>query len=282
MTRISRAVLVTGCSTGIGRETASLLASRGWRVYATARRLDAIADLEESGCRLLELDVTDAASRAAAVQVVVDREGAVGVLVNNAGISELGATETLAVERVERMFATNVFGMLSMTQLALPGMRAQRWGRVVNLGSMNGRYIMPGMGSYAATKHAIEAFSDALRYELRPFGVAVSLIAPGMVTTGFGHAAAERSDSAPVEPVWADYNRRVAELTLAWDSGPRARLACTPRDVAERVARAAESRRPRARYRVAPSATLMLSLRRALSERAFERVLRTQFPSPRP
>lgn len=282
MTRISRAVLVTGCSTGIGRETASLLASRGWRVYATARRLDAIADLESSGCRLLELDVTDGASRAAAVQAVVEREGAVGVLVNNAGISELGATETLPVERVERMFSTNVFGMLSMTQLVLPGMRAQGWGRIVTLGSMNGRYIMPGMGSYAATKHAIEAFSDALRYELRPFGVAVSLIAPGMVTTGFGHAAAGRSDSETLDPVWADFHRRVTELTLTWDSGPRARLACTPQDVAERVARAVEARRPRARYRVAPSAILMLSLRRALSERAFERVLRTQFPSPRP
>lgn len=282
MTRISRAVLVTGCSTGIGRETASLLASRGWPVYATARRLETIADLEKSGCRVLELDVTDAASRAAAVQAVVDREGAVGVLVNNAGISELGATETLPVDRVERMFATNVFGMLSMAQLVLPGMRDQRWGRIVNLGSMNGRYIMPGMGSYAATKHAIEAFSDALRYELRPFGVDVSLIAPGMVATGFGHAAAGRSDSGAVESVWADFNRRITDLTLDWDSGPRARLACTPRDVAERVVRAAESRRPRARYRVAPSATLMLSLRRILSERAFERVLRTQFPSPRP
>lgn len=282
MTRISRAVLVTGCSTGIGRETASLLASRRWPVYATARRLETIADLEKSGCRVLELDVTDAASRAAAVQAVVDREGAVGVLVNNAGISELGATETLPVDRVERMFATNVFGMLSMAQLVLPGMRDQRWGRIVNLGSMNGRYIMPGMGSYAATKHAIEAFSDALRYELRPFGVDVSLIAPGMVATGFGHAAAGRSDSGAVESVWADFNRRITDLTLDWDSGPRARLACTPRDVAERVVRAAESRRPRARYRVAPSATLMLSLRRILSERAFERVLRTQFPSPRP
>lgn len=282
MTRISRAVLVTGCSTGIGRETASLLASRRWPVYATARRLETIADLEKSGCRVLELDVTDAASRAAAVQAVVDREGAVGVLVNNAGISELGATETLPVDRVERMFATNVFGMLSMAQLVLPGMRDQRWGRIVNLGSMNGRYIMPGMGSYAATKHAIEAFSDALRYELRPLGVDVSLIAPGMVATGFGHAAAGRSDSGAVESVWADFNRRITDLTLDWDSGPRARLACTPRDVAERVVRAAESRRPRARYRVAPSATLMLSLRRILSERAFERVLRTQFPSPRP
>jgi NAD(P)-dependent dehydrogenase (short-subunit alcohol dehydrogenase family) len=282
MTRPSGPVLVTGCSTGIGRETASLFASRGWRVYATARRLDAMADLERAGCRLLELDVTDEASRVAAVDAVVRGDGAVGVLVNNAGISELGATETVPVAHVERMFATNVFGMLRMTQLCLPGMRARREGRIVNLGSMNGRWMMPGMGSYAATKHAMEAFTDALRYELRPLGIQVSLIAPGMVTTGFGYAAAGRSEAPGADPVWADFNARVSTLTLTWDAGPQARLACSPREVAERVVRAAESGRPRARYRVAPSASLMLALRRVLSERAFERVLRTQFPSPRP
>lgn len=282
MTRPPRNVLVTGCSTGIGRETASLFASRGWRVYATARRLDTIADLEKDGCRLLELDVTDEASRAAAVDAVTAAEGAVGGLVNNAGISEIGATATLPVDHVERLFATNVFGMLSLTQLVLPGMRSRRSGRIVNIGSMNGRWIMPGLGAYAATKHAVEAFSDALRYELRPFGIQVSLIAPGMVTTGFGHAAAERSPAGGEDPAWADFTARVAELTLTWDAGPRARLACSPRDVAASVVRAAESAHPRARYRVAPSAAVMLSLRRVLPERTFERVLRTQFPSPRP
>jgi short-subunit dehydrogenase len=180
------------------------------------------------------------------------------------------------------MFATNVFGMLSLTQLVVPGMRARGAGRIVNIGSMNGRWMMPGMGSYSATKHALEAFTDALRYELRPFGIEVSLIAPGMVTTGFGHTAAGRSDAAVDDPQWADFAARVADLTLTWDAGPRARLACSPRDVAERVVRAVESRRPRARYRVAPSAVMMLALRRVLPERAFERVLRTQFPSPRP
>ncbi|WP_137846033.1 SDR family oxidoreductase [Microbacterium sp. 2FI] len=281
MTRISRAVLVTGCSTGIGRETARLFARRGWTVYATARRVEAIADLEASGCRTLALDVTDESSRVAAVETVVRSEGAVGVLVNNAGVSELGATATLPVDHVARMFETNVFAMLSMTQLALPGMRAQRWGRIVSMGSMNGRWMMPGMGSYAATKHAMEALTDALRYELRPLGIGVSLIAPGMVTTGFGHTAAGRSDAASADGALADFNERIAEMTRNWDTSPQARLACSPSDVAERVVRAAEARRPRARYRVAPSAALMLSLRRVLPERAFELVLRTQFPSPR-
>jgi NAD(P)-dependent dehydrogenase (short-subunit alcohol dehydrogenase family) len=282
MTSISRAVVVTGCSSGIGRETAMLFARHGWTVYATARRLGSIADLADSGCRLLELDVTDQVSASAAVDTVVREQGAIGVLVNNAGVSELGATETVSLERLQRVFDTNVFGMLRMTQLALPGMRAQRWGRIVNVGSMNGRWIMPGFGGYAASKHAVEAFSDAVRFEVRPFGVEVSLIAPGMVRTRFGETAAERRDAGDAGDAYGDFNERIAESTHTWDTGMRARLACDPSDVAERVVRAAASRNPRARYRVAPSASMMLALRRVLSERAFEALLRTQFPSPEP
>lgn len=282
MTTISRAVLVTGCSSGIGRSTALLFARRGWTVYATARRLETIEDLAKTGCRLLQLDVTDAESASAAVGAVVRQEGAIGVLVNNAGVSELGATETLSIERVQRVFEANVLGMLRMTQLALPGMRAQRWGRIVTIGSMNGRWIMPGFGAYAASKHAVEAFSDALRFEVRPFGIDVSLIAPGLVRTRFGEAAADRREAGSVDGAYDDFLDRVSHSTRTWDAGMRARIACDPQDVAERVLRAAASGKPRVRYRVAPSAAIMLSLRRVLSERAFETVLRTQFPSPEP
>lgn len=281
MTPVSRAALVTGCSGGIGREIALALAGSGIRVYATARRPEALADLAAAGCRTLALDVTGAGSREAAIAEVVEREGAVGVLVNNAGISELGAVETLPLDSVRRLFETNLFGSIALTQLALPGMRDQGWGRVVNIGSMNGRFMMPGMGAYAATKHAVEAVTDALRYELRPLGIDVSLIAPGMVTTGFGAAAADRAETSAAVPVWTDFNGRVEKLTRTWDAGPRARFACTPRDVADRVVRAVHARRPRARYRVAPSAAVMLSLRRVLTERGFEIFLRSQFPSPR-
>src|SRR5215203_117312 len=152
MNSTSHAVLITGCSTGIGRETAKLLASNGWTVYATARRPDSIADLEAHGCKLLALDVTDDASARAAVDAVTAAEGAVGVLINNAGINELGAIETVPLDRVRAMFETNLFGMMRMCQLVLPGMREQSWGRIVNVGSMNGRFTWPGMGSYCATK----------------------------------------------------------------------------------------------------------------------------------
>ncbi len=134
----SRAVLITGCSTGIGRSTAEHLAARGWTVYATARRAQTIADLEAKGCRTLALDVTDEASMAAAVDAVVTAEGAVGVLVNNAGYSQSGALETVALDDLRAQFETNVFGLVRMCQLVLPGMRGQGWGKIVNLSSMGG------------------------------------------------------------------------------------------------------------------------------------------------
>ncbi|MEZ3159833.1 SDR family NAD(P)-dependent oxidoreductase [Microbacterium sp. BWT-B31] len=282
MGAVSRAVLVTGCSTGIGREIASTLAARGMTVYATARRLASIADLEQSGCRLLQLDVTDEASATAAVETVAAEQGAVGVLVNNAGIQELGAVETVPLERMRALFETNLFGSIRMTQLVLPGMRAQRWGRIVNVGSMNGRWAMPGFAIYAASKHALEAITDAVRYEQRPFGIGISLMQPGMVRTKLGHAAAAKRDASEADPVWADYNQRIADVTLTWEDGPMGRLACSPQEVANAVRRAIEAGRPRTRYRVAASAGLTLGLRKVLPDRAFDAFLRTQFPSPRP
>src|SRR3954447_11531498 len=135
MAERSEAVLITGCSTGIGRATALRLAKAGHTVYATARKEDAIADLRDAGCRTLALDVTDEASMQAAVDHVVQAEGAIGVLVNNAGYSQSGAVETVTPEDLRRQFETNVFGLVRMSQLVLPGMRAQGWGRIVNLSS---------------------------------------------------------------------------------------------------------------------------------------------------
>ena len=274
----AHAVLITGCSTGIGRETAKRLAGRGRPVYATARRLDSIADLEAVGCRLLELDVTSEASARAAVEAV---EGGIGVLVNNAGINELGPVETLPLDRVQAMFETNLFGLMRMCQLVLPGMRRRGHGRIVNVGSMNGRLTFPGMGSYCATKHAIEATSDALRHEVRPFGVEVSLIQPGMVKTDLGRTAIERRAGDDDGP-YSDYMAGVVEAAMTYQEGPMARLACEPEDVAETIRKAIEDDRPRARYRVAASAPLMLTTRKLLPDAAFDAFIRTQFPSPEP
>ena len=142
----SKAVLITGCSSGIGRASAKTLASSGWTVYATARRLESIADLAATGCRTPALDVTDEQSMQAAVAEIERAEGAVGVLINNAGYSQSGAIESVPMEAVRRQFETNVFGLVRLTQLVLPKMRAQRWGKIVNVGSMGGRCRSPAAG----------------------------------------------------------------------------------------------------------------------------------------
>src|ERR1044072_585698 len=160
----SKAVLITGCSTGIGRKTAEHLAQKGWTVHATARRPESISDLEQKGCRTLALDVTDESSMQAAVSAVEQAEGAVGVLINNAGYSQSGAVEEVAMDQVRRQFETNVFGLLRMCQLVLPGMRGQGDGRIVNLSSMGGRLTFPGGGAYHAAKYAVGALHDGLRF----------------------------------------------------------------------------------------------------------------------
>src|ERR671919_2844749 len=186
---VSKAVLITGCSSGIGWATAERLVDVGWRVYATARSVEKMAPLEQRGCELLPLDVTDEGSMRAAVEEVERREGAVGVLVNNAGYSQSGAVEAVSMKKVRRQFETNVFGLVRMCQLVLPGMRRQGYGRIVNLSSMGGRLTFPGGGYYHATKHAVEAISDALRFEVRGFGIDVVVIEPGLIKTGFADAA---------------------------------------------------------------------------------------------
>src|SRR5271168_266558 len=200
MAEPSKAVLITGCSSGIGRATALRLADGGWTVYATARRPESIAQLGEAGCHTLALDVTDEESMRVAVETVEQAEGAVGVLVNNAGYSQSGAIETVAMDAVRRQFETNVFGAVRLTQLVLEKMRAQRWGRIVNVGSMGGRLTFPGAGHYHATKHALEAISDALRFELHGFGIDVILLEPGLIRTEFGEAAVASMAQSQSEP----------------------------------------------------------------------------------
>jgi NAD(P)-dependent dehydrogenase (short-subunit alcohol dehydrogenase family) len=283
MTGEPRAVLITGCSSGIGRATAEQLAEGGWKVYASARRPDSIADLADRGCRIVALDVTNEDSMRSAVATVEEAEGAIGVLVNNAGYSQSGALETLPLERLRAQFETNVFGLVRMCQLALPGMRRRHWGRIVNLSSMGGRLTFPGGGAYHATKHAVEAISDALRFEVRGFGVEVVVIEPGLIRTRFGETAAESigdaTDQSGDDP-YSGFNAAVGEATAGVYEGPLARLGGGPETVARVIERAITARRPRPRYLVTPSARLALAQRRLLPDRAWDAFMRTQFPTP--
>lgn len=279
------AVLITGCSSGIGRETARRLAGKGWTVYATARRLESIAELADAGCELLALDVDDESSMASAVAGVEAKHGAVGALVNNAGYSQSGALETLPIERLRAQFETNVFGLVRMCQLVLPKMREAGRGRIVNVGSMGGKLTFPGGGAYHASKYALEALSDALRYEVRGFGVRVVLIEPGLITTNFGEAAAgslvdaEEPQSSTDDP-YGPFNAAVGAATVGAYSGPLARLGGGPETVARTIERAIASRNPRPRYKVTASARLAIGQRRLVTDRVWDAMMRSQFPRP--
>jgi NADP-dependent 3-hydroxy acid dehydrogenase YdfG len=277
------AVLITGCSSGIGEETARRLAAKGWTVYATARRPESITGLAEAGCKTLALDVTDEESMRAAVAAVEEAEGGVGALVNNAGYSQSGALETLPMDRLRAQFETNVFGLVRMCQLVLPGMRQAGRGRIVNISSMGGRLTFPGGGAYHGTKYAVEAISDALRWEVRGFGIRVAIIEPGLIVTQFGETAAGSigADSAADDSdPYASFNATVGAATKAIYEGPMRRLGGGPDAVAKVIERAISSRNPRPRYKVTASARLAIAQRRLLSDRAWDAVMRTQFTPP--
>lgn len=279
---MSRAVLITGCSSGIGRATALRLAASGqWTVYASSRRSSSLGELAAAGCRISELDVTDEASMARVVAAIEASHGAVAALVNNAGYSQSGAVESVPIDRVRAQFETNVFGLLRLTQLVLPGMRRAREGRVVNIGSMGGRLVFPGGGVYHATKYALEALSDALRFEVRGFGIQVVLIEPGLIRTGFGEAAGSAMREVLADDAYGRFHAEVERLTReAAERGLTSRLAGTAEDVAFVIERALTSRRPRPRYTVSPSAAAFIAQRRLLGDRAWDAFLRRIYPSP--
>ncbi len=279
---ISKTVLITGCSTGIGRATALRLAKAGHTVYATARKQAAIADLGTAGCRLLELDVCDEASIRAAVQKIESEHGAIGVLINNAGYGSEGPIEEVPMEEVRRQFETNVFGLTLLTKLVLPGMRRQRWGKIVNLSSMGGRMTLPGGGFYHATKYAVEAISDALRFEVKGFGIDVIIIEPGPIKTEFGDTAIARVAAlgGPESPYREFLTVLQRQIRDAYE-GPMGRLAADADAVAKVIETAITTPRPKTRYVITLAAHVMMGLRRWVGDRGWDAVMRTQFPTPK-
>ena len=252
----SKTVFITGATAGIGRTTALHLARLGHHVIASGRKQTELARLaaEASGLAgkldVLALDVTQPASIAAAVDAVAKLTGDRGldVLINNAGFGVLGPTSEISDAEMRRQFDTNVFGLMSVTRAFLPAMRARRSGRIVNVSSMGGRITLPYFGVYNATKYAVESLSDALRYELRPFGIDVSLIEPGVIRTNFEATAVSGLDDFATTP----YGRALANYQRM--SRAADRFASEPIVVARAIGRAVAARRPAARY-VTPRVT---------------------------
>jgi NAD(P)-dependent dehydrogenase (short-subunit alcohol dehydrogenase family) len=277
----STAVLITGCSSGIGRAAAERLVAKGLPVYATARRAETLGDLEALGCTALALDVGDDDSMRAAVERVEADHGAVGALVNNAGYGEYGAVESVPMDRARAQLETTVVGPMRLAQLVLPAMRAQEQGRIVNIGSMGGRLTFPGGGWYHATKYALEALSDAMRFEVAPFGVQVVLVQPGLIRTGFDAAAVDvLRDSDGDGPYGALHAAVDAQMHEAYN-GTMGRLGGGPDDVATVIVKAVTARRPKPRYKVTASARVLMGTRRWTTDRIWDAILRRQFAPSR-
>jgi NAD(P)-dependent dehydrogenase (short-subunit alcohol dehydrogenase family) len=277
----SRAVLVTGCSSGIGRAAALALARAGFPVWASARKLASLGELERAGCRVLELDVTDEQSRAAAVRAVEADHGAVGVLVNNAGHGGGGPVEEVPLGVVRETFETNVFAVIRLCQLVLPGMRARRSGLIVNIGSAAGLVTPPTGCPYAMTKYALESLCDALRPELRPFGVRVTLIQPGAVRTRFMANSEPHQPAGDGQGTYAVYKANVATMAeRAHRDGARGVLAAD--DVAAVILKAVTAPRPKARYKAGSQARLAPVARRVLGDRGWDAFMRRLVPFPAP
>ena len=268
---MSKVVLITGASSGMGREAAILLAQEGHRVYAGARRTDRMADLADYGVTAVEMDVTSADDNERVVSQVVEGEGRIDVLVNNAGFGLYGPVEEVPLGDARHQFEVNLFGLAHLTQLVLPHMRAQRSGRIVNVSSVGGRVYSPFGAWYHATKHALEGWSDCLRLETAPFNIAVVLIEPGLIRTDFGDVAGAElgkysgssAYAAQIEPFI-----KMRDNPRVMDRGTDAKA------FAEVFVEAATADKPRRRYVKGFLARPSLFARRWLGDGVYEFILR--------
>lgn len=263
--------LITGASTGIGQVTALHLARHGHRVFATMRSperdagpLLEAADREGLSIAVSRLDVRDPGSVHEAVGAALAEAGQIDVLVNNAGLGDLGALEEVSSEQARAVFETNVFGPLRLAQAVLPSMRARRSGTIVNLSSVAGRIVGPGNGLYASTKHALEAMSEALAMEVMQYGIRVAIIEPGFFATPIIDKAVESATSGGDGAPYANVDRRIAGIYM----GGKA-VAGDPQVVAEAIERAITTAEPKLRYLVGADAHVFITERAKMTDEEY-------------
>jgi NAD(P)-dependent dehydrogenase (short-subunit alcohol dehydrogenase family) len=247
MKRKNKVILITGASSGIGYDTAILLARQGHKVYAAARRLDKMEPLRDYGIVIVNMDVTDEMSMKTGVDLVLEAEGRIDVLINNAGYGYFGAIENVSMEEARRQVEVNVFGLARLCQLVLPVMRKQGSGRIINTSSVAGKAVLYFGGWYHVTKYSVEALSDALRMEMKPFGIDVVMIEPGGIRTAWGHIAADHlAESSKGTPYEAAALNEAATFHKMYDS----KLMSSPKVVACAMSKAVNRKHPKARYRI--------------------------------
>jgi short-subunit dehydrogenase len=213
-------VLITGCSSGIGRKTAQQFATAGWEVYATARDRSDIRDLEREGCHIAALDVTDPDSIDAVTERIFDEQGHLDCLVNNAGYGQFGPVEDVPVEKAKAQFEVNTFGPLALIHAVLPKMRARKKGTIINVGAGVGGLTVPGLGVYTASKFALQSLTDALRQEVSSTHVDVVYLEPGIVATPFYDRALAELDAIEHTPAYDDLYSVLDDTSVVQNGGP--------------------------------------------------------------
>lgn len=272
---MKKTVLITGCSSGFGKATAEVFAARGWNVVATMRKpSDGQALAALPGVLVTRLDVQDRASIDAAIQQGIDRFGGIDALVNNAGYGLFGIFEEIAPEKLREQFDVNVFGVMDVTRAVLPHMRARKQGVIVNVSSGAGVFTLPMISGYAASKFALEGFSESLSYELASQGIVVKIVEPGgVISTNFANrSGAEAAASAPI-PAYRDF---VAHAAGVFDSLRQARLASIEH-VAEGIHAATTDGTRRLRYVATDDIVPLVKARRETSEEAYMDLMRSRF-----
>jgi NAD(P)-dependent dehydrogenase (short-subunit alcohol dehydrogenase family) len=278
----AKSILITGASDGLGKAAAILCAERGYRVFAAGRsaekraQLDALAREQKLPLETLELDVCDDASVQRAVKTVLDKAGAIDVLVNNAGLSYVAAVEDMTMEDWRRQFETNFFGVLRVTRAVLAHMRERRQGRILMMSSVSGFVTPPTQGGYSSSKHALEGLSNALRLELYPFGIDVVLIEPGYIVTNIQNTTAALAKPY-AEKIKSGPYSRIYEALLSNAKHSRASSEVTPEDCARVMLRATETPRPKPRYTVTRLAAQVKWLKRLLPDRTLDAIFRKRY-----
>ncbi len=266
----ARVALITGGSSGIGAAAARQLLDAGFTVYAVARRVDQMEELRAAGVHAFAMDVTDDASMTEGVQRIIEEQGRIDVLVNNAGYGSYGAVEDVPIDEARRQFEVNVFGLARLAQLVTPRMRDQRSGRIINISSIGGKFYEPFGAWYHATKFAVEGFSDSLRMELKPFGIEVVLIEPGPIATEWNQIARDSLLERSGDTAYAPYAKRAHRVLTEFDRPSRA---SKPATVARKIVRAATTRNPAARYPVGKGARAITVSRDLTPDRIYDQVV---------
>ena len=270
---MKKVALITGASSGMGKSTANQLHSQGYIVYGAARRTDEMNDLKAKGMGIVSLDLTDDASIVTAVNTILEKEGRIDILINNAGYGSYGAVEDVPLDEARRQFEVNLFGMARLTQLVLPSMRKQKSGRIVNISSMGGKIYTPLGAWYHATKHAVEGWSDCLRLELKDFGINVVVVEPGGIKTAWGTIAAENLKKTSSKGAYANFANKVAKNTVKMYTGKQ----LTEVDIlGHTIAKAATDRKPKTRYVKGYMAKPAIAIRKWFGDKVYDKMIMSQ------